>query len=103
MEKLCKKRRIWKKAKKILCDSTYTSIKCTIDWEDIRGEGRRIEALESIDSTQQDVLKKFNLALAVKLNGDKICYAIVDENGSEISKVDMYDTATFFMNNFEKI
>lgn len=91
------------KAKQILSDSMYTPIRCTINYDGIRGGWWRVAALKSIASTQAEVLTKFNYTLAAKFNEDKICYAIVDESGNEISQVDMYDTVTFFMNNFEKI
>ena len=101
--KIMREKENMEKAKRILSDSSYTLIRCAIDLEDIQGGWYRIEALKSIVSTQAELLKEFDLALAAKLNEDKILYAIVDENGNEIRKVDMYDTATFFMNNFEKI
>ena len=90
------------KVKQILSDK-YTPIKCNINYDDIPKGWQRMEAFESIVSTQADALKKFKLTLAAKLNEDKILYAIVDENGNEISQVDMHDTATFFVNNFERI
>lgn len=54
-------------------------------------------------SLYAEALETFHCAMAAKLSEGKILYAIVNEDGNVVGRVDYKDSATFFINNFKKI
>ena len=51
-------------------------------------------------SLYEEAIEKFHCTLAARLSEGKILYAIVNEEGNPIGRIDYKDSATFFINNF---